>query len=733
MTLPAPANYAWMAAAVARAKAMGVDLDQLLFGADIAPGTRKSYEAEWARIKLYLARHAGIPDYAQSTPEALATAMRAYLKKAVLRSATGNLAGLVDLAAAAFNYFSLCEDRGHLNPFKLESLRRLRKSIARSTKLVRQAAVKKQPIMPTDGRFLSSHLLRVELTRSPTTRRGPVQAALRLRSLVNMAQYKGARGDTLRRFLIDHLALFDDPLAAAMPTTLWVFVPFKKNDPDGRGEWFPVLRMRNDGYLCPLLAWATYTLAMKEELLAMDRASPRVPGKVRSSFYLYGGSGSNGNVDLGMPWGASACRRSFQSATRAAFGAARASTLELSLHSGRHGQWGNHARTNQCSTRLFLWAPWRAHADAGGYAHRDPATMRTIAAELVEEERVEEGEVCAPYALSQRGCDGLSRSGSHVLRLLEYAATIVALHQGEPELKAWLLQADFGALTERLSRLLPPYAPAPRFVPARLPATALGPPPPSQARALLCFSGGEAPAGPARPEEGLGGSGGGGSAELRGSCSEQVGTGAEPALQVPAAAEPRVVAATARLPLPPPSAIGWRLLPDFFYGHLAGYPPNHSLLGIRRADSPWAIQQQGTKAVFSQYMTLMAELTRVTPAGSRALLSSPPSPARAAVIDAAVAELQRLYPPGAVSFKDTYRALAKKHARGVLGGAGGHAAGEEALAARQAILCELRRATGARPAAGAHGWGVGGGASGGAGGVPLRGRKRQRDTGEVNV
>jgi hypothetical protein len=178
------------------AKEQKVSLDDFLFGSDIGERTRKSYTAEWGRICTWLAEK-GCPDYAGCEVDELADLMHTYLKEKCTSSSSGNFVGVVDLASASVNYHLMAAGHASLNPFKTERVRRLRKSVCRSCKKVRDAKIKKSPISEEDGRHVVSHNLRVDVLKS-SVRCSVAQLALLHNSLLSLIMYKGCRGDSVR-------------------------------------------------------------------------------------------------------------------------------------------------------------------------------------------------------------------------------------------------------------------------------------------------------------------------------------------------------------------------------------------------------------------------------------------------------------------------------------------------------------------------------------------------------
>ena len=297
-----------------------VDLDELLFQRDITRDTKRGYLAAVERWEGYLEGEGVEVEsgaWMELDKDTLAKHMVAHIMQRSYENQSGALSFLGQLKGGV-NYVTIRADKLAINPFTHHSVITCWKSVTKQAKKFRSEVKQAQTLGNGEHRSLTSYTVQQLHRRSAF-----VISNFRTSAAVNFAMYKGVRGDTTRSTKLDHLSLISDS-ASPFQDTLWVHTAFSKTDQEGKGVFWPLLRLKDDGYRCPALILAMYLLLVRPLLEAADRDCPPVrdsKGKLKvRRIYLFPASGRNGELNFLKPWSGDSATRELRGLAQAALG-----------------------------------------------------------------------------------------------------------------------------------------------------------------------------------------------------------------------------------------------------------------------------------------------------------------------------------------------------------------------------------------------------------------------------
>ena len=262
----------WISVAKKLASTRGLSLRDFLFNSPIGQDTFKGYEAAIQRWETFLGgrgvavEHGAWMDESQ---DSLAGHMVAHIQERTLESQTGACSFLEQLSAAC-NYFTLMAGKENSNPFNHRLVKNVKKSLVKNSKRARDGKKQAKVLSNIEQRKLISHIVHLQHNRT-----NYLATLSRLAAALNFSVYLGFRGDNTRSTRLDHLFIQQDP-ESPFGATLWVFTPFSKTDQSGKGVYRPILRLKNDGFRCPLLSLSMYLLLTRPALEKADSEHPRV-------------------------------------------------------------------------------------------------------------------------------------------------------------------------------------------------------------------------------------------------------------------------------------------------------------------------------------------------------------------------------------------------------------------------------------------------------------------------
>ena len=173
----------------------GRSLEEMLFESGIPPVTKEGYRMQWEPFMSYLAS-IGVQHYASIPQEDLLGHTQAYVKAKVLGSSTGTFSFVQQLSGAC-NWYMTSEGHEELNPFKSHQMKRLVKSLKKSSKVARPDKKQADPLSPHHLRQIASWCVQGDQQQHQHHRSSHVISTFRTAAALSCAVYKGHRGDTL--------------------------------------------------------------------------------------------------------------------------------------------------------------------------------------------------------------------------------------------------------------------------------------------------------------------------------------------------------------------------------------------------------------------------------------------------------------------------------------------------------------------------------------------------------